>query len=88
MQDQCGEMHNTTVQQPITTVSPNLNLTIMMLQAEAGFVSLMLFHSVVHVHRSSHYWRRKRLWFPVKGKGSKGYFVDISFCCKRFAQTV
>ncbi|GFW50991.1 hypothetical protein TNCV_3592731 [Trichonephila clavipes] len=35
----CGEMHDTTVQQPLTTVSPNSNQNIMMLQAEVGFVS-------------------------------------------------
>ncbi|GFT35991.1 hypothetical protein TNCV_4343001 [Trichonephila clavipes] len=32
-------MHNATVQQPITTVSPNSNLNIVILQAEAVFVS-------------------------------------------------
>ncbi|GFX00448.1 hypothetical protein TNCV_2090981 [Trichonephila clavipes] len=31
-------MHNATVQQPLTTMSPNLNTTIVMLQAEARFV--------------------------------------------------
>ncbi|GFX03289.1 uncharacterized protein TNCV_3555171 [Trichonephila clavipes] len=37
-------MHNATVQQPLITVSPNSNPTIVMLQAKAGFVSK---HSVV-----------------------------------------
>ncbi|GFW51487.1 hypothetical protein TNCV_4211651 [Trichonephila clavipes] len=32
-------MHNSTVQQPLTTVSPNSNPTIAMLQTETGFVS-------------------------------------------------
>ncbi|GFW88677.1 hypothetical protein TNCV_2833381 [Trichonephila clavipes] len=32
-------MHNETVQQPLTTVSPNSNPTIVMLQAEARFAS-------------------------------------------------
>ncbi|GFY04973.1 uncharacterized protein TNCV_561051 [Trichonephila clavipes] len=32
-------MHNATVQQPLTTESPNSNPTIVMLQAEVGFVS-------------------------------------------------
>ncbi|GFW13548.1 hypothetical protein TNCV_1210141 [Trichonephila clavipes] len=32
-------MHNTTVQQSVTKVSPNSNPTIVMLQAEAGFIS-------------------------------------------------
>ncbi|GFT30946.1 hypothetical protein TNCV_1683201 [Trichonephila clavipes] len=50
-------------------VSPNLNLTIVMLQTEAGFVSK---HNVVRFHCScppffAPLWR-KRLWFPVKDK--------------------
>ncbi|GFX98492.1 hypothetical protein TNCV_4002611 [Trichonephila clavipes] len=32
-------MHTTTIPQPLTTVSPNLNLTIATLQAEAVFIS-------------------------------------------------
>ncbi|GFX22731.1 hypothetical protein TNCV_2994641 [Trichonephila clavipes] len=40
-------MHNATVQQPLTMVSPNSNPTIVMLQAEARFVSK---HSVVPFH--------------------------------------
>ncbi|GFV90071.1 hypothetical protein TNCV_4377871 [Trichonephila clavipes] len=32
-------MHNAIVQQPLTTVSPNTNLTIVILQAEGGFIS-------------------------------------------------
>ncbi|GFV37756.1 hypothetical protein TNCV_3040141 [Trichonephila clavipes] len=32
-------MHNVTVQQPLTTVSPNLNPTIVMFEATARFVS-------------------------------------------------
>ncbi|GFS66567.1 hypothetical protein TNCV_3857561 [Trichonephila clavipes] len=32
-------MHNATVQQPLTTVSPNWNPTIVMLQAEVRFVN-------------------------------------------------
>ncbi|GFY26295.1 hypothetical protein TNCV_24931 [Trichonephila clavipes] len=38
-------MHNATVQQPLTTVSSNSNTTIVMLQAEVGFVSK---HNVAH----------------------------------------
>ncbi|GFV04009.1 hypothetical protein TNCV_916341 [Trichonephila clavipes] len=30
----------------------------------------MFIHSVAHDRRSSHYRRRKHLWFPVKGKRS------------------
>ncbi|GFU97162.1 hypothetical protein TNCV_3180041 [Trichonephila clavipes] len=37
-------MHNATVQQPLITVSPNSNPTIVMLQAEAGSISK---HNVV-----------------------------------------
>ncbi|GFU40703.1 hypothetical protein TNCV_3230681 [Trichonephila clavipes] len=51
-------MHNATVQQHLTTVSPNSNPIIIMLKAEEEFVSKhkMSFHSVVHVRRSSHRW--------------------------------
>ncbi|GFV18316.1 uncharacterized protein TNCV_580201 [Trichonephila clavipes] len=63
-------MHIATVQQPLTTMSPNWNPAIVMLQAEAVFVSQhnVAFHSVVQVHRSSRHWRCKRPWFPVKGR--------------------
>ncbi|GFX55316.1 hypothetical protein TNCV_3968701 [Trichonephila clavipes] len=63
-------MHYTTVQKPLITVSPNSNPTIVILQEEAGFVCKhkMSFYSIIHVHRSLHHWRRKRLWFPVKSK--------------------
>ncbi|GFS55898.1 hypothetical protein TNCV_2924731 [Trichonephila clavipes] len=54
-------MHNTTVQQPLTGMSPNSNTTIVMLQAEAGFVSKHNVVPVVHINRSSHHWGRKRL---------------------------
>ncbi|GFY07819.1 hypothetical protein TNCV_4287551 [Trichonephila clavipes] len=37
-------MHNATVQQPLTTVSPNSNAAFMMLQAKAEFISK---HNVV-----------------------------------------
>ncbi|GFW63714.1 hypothetical protein TNCV_4940061 [Trichonephila clavipes] len=40
-------MHNATVQPPLTTESPNLNPTIMMLQAKVGFISK---HNVVQFH--------------------------------------
>ncbi|GFT32882.1 hypothetical protein TNCV_5039161 [Trichonephila clavipes] len=42
-------MHNATVQQPLTTVSPNSNPTIKMLPAEAGFV---IKHYAVPLHRT------------------------------------
>ncbi|GFS50259.1 transposable element Tc3 transposase [Trichonephila clavipes] len=43
----------------------------------------MPFNSVVYFHGSSHHWRRKRLWFSVKGKRSNGRLADIPLCCKR-----
>ncbi|GFX96538.1 hypothetical protein TNCV_1442121 [Trichonephila clavipes] len=62
-------MHNATVQQPLPSVSPNSNPTIVMLQVETGFTSK---HSVVPFRCPClpfiHHWERKRLWFPVKGK--------------------
>ncbi|GFV53512.1 hypothetical protein TNCV_4746601 [Trichonephila clavipes] len=47
---------NKTVQCLLTTVSPNSNAAILMLQAEAGFVGKhnMPFHSFIHVFRLSH----------------------------------
>ncbi|GFX98657.1 uncharacterized protein TNCV_1502351 [Trichonephila clavipes] len=70
----CVAMHNTTVQQPLTTVSPNSNPTTVMLQAQKWYssVNTMTFHSIVHVHRLSRYWRRKCMWLLVKGKRSNG----------------
>ncbi|GFV24872.1 hypothetical protein TNCV_883401 [Trichonephila clavipes] len=53
-------MHSATVQQPLTVVSPNSNPTIVMLQAEVGFVSK---HNVVPFRCPcpSYQWRCKRL---------------------------
>ncbi|GFV67494.1 hypothetical protein TNCV_4621751 [Trichonephila clavipes] len=74
-------MHNATVQQPPTTVPPNSNPTIVMLQAEARFVSK---HNDVPFHCSCPYhWLVKRPCFPVKGKRSNGRLADIPLCCKR-----
>ncbi|GFT68553.1 hypothetical protein TNCV_248671 [Trichonephila clavipes] len=56
-------MRNATVQQPILTVSPNLNPTIPMLPVEAGFVSKKSFKSIAHVHYSTHQLQCKHLWF-------------------------
>ncbi|GFV35665.1 hypothetical protein TNCV_1892751 [Trichonephila clavipes] len=41
------------------------------------------FHSATHILLSSHHWRRRRLWFCVKGKPSNGRFADRPFYCKR-----
>ncbi|GFX10186.1 hypothetical protein TNCV_1865841 [Trichonephila clavipes] len=72
------EMHNATVQQPLTSVYLNSNLTIVMLQAEAGYVSKHIsFHSIGHVHGSLHHWRHKHLWFPVRSIRSNGRLTDI-----------
>ncbi|GFW68984.1 hypothetical protein TNCV_2918821 [Trichonephila clavipes] len=77
-------MHNGTVQQPLTMVSPNSNPTIMILQTEVGFVNknnVVPFHGLCPC--SSHHWRHKRMWFPVKGKQSNKHFADILLCCKQ-----
>ncbi|GFT49171.1 hypothetical protein TNCV_2860211 [Trichonephila clavipes] len=77
-------MHNSTVQQPLTTMYTNSNLTIVMLQAEVGSsVNTMYFHSIIHECRSTHHWWSKRLWFQVKGKRSNGRFTDSPHYCKR-----
>ncbi|GFY30622.1 hypothetical protein TNCV_3117841 [Trichonephila clavipes] len=77
-------MHNAAVQKPLTTVSLNSNPTIVMLQAEAGFVSK---HNVVPFRCPFPSFIAplvtKRLWFPVKSKRSNGRFVDIPLLCKR-----
>ncbi|GFV99274.1 hypothetical protein TNCV_1512461 [Trichonephila clavipes] len=60
-------MQNATVQQPLTTVSPNSNPTIVMRHKLDSSIDTMSFHSIVHVRRSLHHWRRNCQWFPVKG---------------------
>ncbi|GFX31184.1 hypothetical protein TNCV_2026851 [Trichonephila clavipes] len=52
-------------------------------QKRNSSLNTMLFHSVVHIRRSSHHWMRKPLWFPVKGNRSNGILTDILFCCKQ-----
>ncbi|GFW45807.1 protein AF-10 [Trichonephila clavipes] len=57
-------MHNITVQQPLTTMFPNLiQPSGCFRQNWDSFVNTTLFHSVVHVRRSSHHWQCKRLLF-------------------------
>ncbi|GFS49697.1 hypothetical protein TNCV_4344111 [Trichonephila clavipes] len=72
-------MHNATVHQPLTTVYPNSNPTIVMLQVEVGFVSE---HNVApfccQCPRSF-----KRLWFSIKDYRSNEHLADISLCCKQ-----
>ncbi|GFU05960.1 hypothetical protein TNCV_3395111 [Trichonephila clavipes] len=41
------------------------------------------FHSATHILFSSHHWRRRRLWFCVKGRPSNGRLADRPLCCKR-----
>ncbi|GFW37901.1 hypothetical protein TNCV_4631031 [Trichonephila clavipes] len=41
------------------------------------------FHSAAYILLSSHYWRRRRQWFCVKGRPSNGRLVDRPLCCKR-----
>ncbi|GFW68523.1 hypothetical protein TNCV_3300651 [Trichonephila clavipes] len=76
-------MNNTTVQQPLSMVSPNLNPTIMMLKAEAVSVSK---YNVVPFRCPNPPFIapsvEKCLCFPVKGKRSNGRLVDILLCCK------
>ncbi|GFW66505.1 uncharacterized protein TNCV_3310241 [Trichonephila clavipes] len=52
-------------------------------QKQDSSVNTMKFHLIVHVHRSSHYRRRKSLWFPVKNKQSNGRLADIPLFCKQ-----
>ncbi|GFW33758.1 hypothetical protein TNCV_4052071 [Trichonephila clavipes] len=46
-------------------------------QKRNSSVQIMSFHSVVHVCPSSNHLRRKRLWFPVKGKRNNGRLEAI-----------
>ncbi|GFX41075.1 hypothetical protein TNCV_2217731 [Trichonephila clavipes] len=41
------------------------------------------FHSGAHILFQAHHWRRRRLWFHVKGRPSNGRIVDRPLCCKR-----
>ncbi|GFX82554.1 hypothetical protein TNCV_2167021 [Trichonephila clavipes] len=41
-------MHNATIQQPLTMMSLNSNPTILVLQAEAGFISKHVNYSIAH----------------------------------------
>ncbi|GFV04487.1 hypothetical protein TNCV_1314491 [Trichonephila clavipes] len=77
-------MHNTTVQQRLTMVFPNVNPTIVILQAQAGFVSkyiAVLFRSPCPPFISP--LAAQRPWFPVRGKQSNGRLANIPICCKR-----
>ncbi|GFV03671.1 hypothetical protein TNCV_1876191 [Trichonephila clavipes] len=77
-------MHKATVQKPLTPVSLNSKPTIVMIQAEAGFVGK---HKVVPLlclcPLSLHHWRSKRLWFPIKGKQSNEHLAYIPLCSNR-----
>ncbi|GFX35864.1 hypothetical protein TNCV_2027691, partial [Trichonephila clavipes] len=46
-------------------------------------VNKMSFQYIVHVLRSSHHSRHKRLCFPHRGKRSNGCLADIPLSCKR-----
>ncbi|GFU40151.1 hypothetical protein TNCV_5092901 [Trichonephila clavipes] len=46
-------------------------------------VKITSFHSAAQILLSSHHWRRRRLWFCVKGRPSYGRLADRPLCCKR-----
>ena len=52
-------------------------------QKRDSSVKTISFHSAVHILLSSHHWRRRRLWFCVKGRRSNGRLADRPLCCKR-----
>ncbi|GFS72587.1 hypothetical protein TNCV_4135891 [Trichonephila clavipes] len=64
-------------------MSPNSNPTILMFQAEAGFVSK---HNVAPFHCPCSPFiipmTAQTLWFPVRGKRRNGCLAGISLCCK------
>ncbi|GFS52269.1 transposable element Tcb2 transposase [Trichonephila clavipes] len=46
-------------------------------------VKTTAFNSAAHILLSSHHWRRRCLWFCVKGRPSNGRLADRPLCCKR-----
>ncbi|GFW87767.1 hypothetical protein TNCV_4487321 [Trichonephila clavipes] len=52
-------------------------------QRRDSLVKRASFHSSTHILLSSHHWRRRRLWFCVKGRPSNGRLADRPLCCKR-----
>ncbi|GFU38308.1 hypothetical protein TNCV_2433031 [Trichonephila clavipes] len=40
------------------------------------------FHSATHILLPSHHWRRRRLWFCVKGRPNNGRLADRPLCLK------
>ncbi|GFT73281.1 hypothetical protein TNCV_2353321 [Trichonephila clavipes] len=70
-------VHNAAVQHSLSTVSPDSNPTIVVLQKDAWLVSkdnFILFRRQILL--SSHHWRRRRLWFCLKGRPSNGRLAD------------
>ncbi|GFY29293.1 hypothetical protein TNCV_4724211 [Trichonephila clavipes] len=52
-------------------------------QMRDSSVKTTSFHSATHILLSLHHWRRRHLWFCVKGRPSNGRFADRPLCCKR-----
>ncbi|GFW20451.1 hypothetical protein TNCV_4547181 [Trichonephila clavipes] len=52
-------------------------------QMRDSSVKTTSFHSAAHILLSSYHWRRRRLWFCVKGRPSNGRLADRPLCCKR-----
>ncbi|GFW20614.1 uncharacterized protein TNCV_1048371 [Trichonephila clavipes] len=52
-------------------------------QMRDSSVKTTSFHYAAHILLSSHHWRRRRLWFFVKGRPSNGCLEDRPLCCKR-----
>ncbi|GFW57411.1 uncharacterized protein TNCV_543241 [Trichonephila clavipes] len=65
-------------------VSPDSNPTIVVLRTVRDLsVKTTSFHSATHILLSSHHWRRRRLWFCVKGRRSNERLEDKPLGYKR-----
>lgn len=77
-------MHNATVQKLLTTVTPNTNLAIVIMQAEARFFCKR--NVVSFLYPGLPFLAPLVAQMPVissQGKWSNGRLLDIPLCCKR-----
>ncbi|GFT70100.1 hypothetical protein TNCV_2785231 [Trichonephila clavipes] len=65
------------VQHSLSTVPPDSNPWCCRQMCDSS-VKTTSFHSATHILLSSHHWRRRRLWFCVKGRPRNGRLADHS----------
>ncbi|GFW81829.1 hypothetical protein TNCV_2885031 [Trichonephila clavipes] len=77
-------VHNATVQHLLSTVSQTrIRPSWCCRQMRDSSAKTTSFHSAAHILLSSPHWRRRRLWFYVKGRPSNGRLADRQLYCKR-----